>query len=136
MEIKNAASHFLDEILKTRCPVFYRLREGLRGLAQQAVGFPFGEDMGLLRGLGSFSDAIAEQRRGLIEEFKSLRCYFSMPNGWFGGDFGSNLCVDRHFLCRWFFGATFEGRWFFGYSAVRLCCHVHNLEQRMTGRYT
>ena len=42
---------------------------------------------------------------------------------------------DRLFLCRWFFGATLDGGCFFGCEAVRVCCHIHNLEQRMPGRY-
>ena len=135
MEIKNTASHFLDEILKSRCPVFYCLREGLRGLAQQAVGFPFGEDTGLIRGLGSFADASAKQRRGLIEEFKRLCRQFIMMNGWLASNFGGKLREDRLFLCRWFFSATLDGRWFFGCEAVRVCCHIPNLEDRMRCRY-
>ena len=114
MEIKNAVSHFLDEILKSRGPVFYRLREGLRSLAQQAVGFLFGKDTGLIRGLGSFADASAQQRRGLIEEFKRLCRQFIMMNDWLASDFRGKLREDRFFLCRWFFCATFESRWFFG----------------------
>jgi hypothetical protein len=102
MGIKSAASHFLDEILKSRCPVFYCLREGLRSLAQQAVGFPFAEDTGLIRGLCSFADASAQQRRGLIEEFKRLCRQFIMMNGWLASDFGGKLREDRLFLCRWF----------------------------------
>jgi hypothetical protein len=99
------------------------------------VGFPFGEDTGLLRGFCSFSDASAQQRRGLIEEFKSLRRQFIMMNDWFGPDFRGKLREDRAFLCHWFFGATFYDRWFFGCWAVRVCCHICNLEQRMPGRY-
>ena len=134
-KIKNAASHFLDEILKSRCPVFYRLRESLRGLAQQAVGFLFGEDSGLLRGLGSIPDASAQQRRGLIEKFQRLSRQFIMMNGWLACDFGSKLREDRLFLCRWFFGATLDGGCFFGCEAVRVCCHIHNLKQRLPSRY-
>ncbi len=99
------------------------------------MGFPFGEDTGLLRGFCSFSDASAQQRRGLIEDFKSLRRQFIMMNGWLAFDFGGNLRVDRLFLCHWFFDASFERSWFFGCEAVRVCCHIPNLEDRMRCRY-
>jgi hypothetical protein len=58
-----------------------------------------------------------------------------MMNSWLASDFGGKLREDRLFLCRWFFGATLDGSWFFGCEAVRVCCHIHNLEQRMPGRY-
>jgi hypothetical protein len=75
--------------------------------------------------MGSFADASAKQRRGLIEEFERLCRQFIMMNGWLTSDFGGKLREDRLFLCRWFFGC----------STVRVCCHTHNLEHRMPDRY-
>ena len=85
------------------------------------MGFPFGEDTGLLRGFCSFADASAKQRRGLIEEFKRWCRQFIMMNDWLASDFGGKLREDRLFFVAGFLAPRLMVA---GFLAARRCVCV------------